>query len=64
MKNKSILIEKAANEFNELTGPRERGNKYSKDRNHRKRVVIASKIAGQFGLKQEFFVELVASKNF
>ena len=64
MKQKSILIESAAREFATLTKSRDRGNKYSKDRNHKKRVQISKKIAAKFGIKTDFFVELVASKNY
>ena len=64
MKNKSIQIDKAGKEFMRAAQTGARTNRYSKDQNHQKKVEIAQKIEKKYDLKEGFFVELVASKNF
>ena len=64
MKNKSIQIDKAGKEFMKATQAGDRTNRYTKDQNHQKKVEIAERIEKKYDLKEGFFVELVASKNF
>ena len=64
MKEKAILIEQAGKEFMKLTQTGTRTNRYSKDKNHKKKVKIAQRIEKKYGLKEGFFVSLVASNNF
>ena len=64
MKNRAVLIEKAAKEFQRLTRTKDRSNRYSKDKNHKKKVSIAVTVAEKHGIKISFFTELVASSNF
>ena len=63
MKDRVILIEKAANEFQHLTRTKDRANRYSKDKNYKTNVRKAVKVAEKYGIKQDFFIELVASKH-
>ena len=64
MKEISIKIDKAGKEFMKATQTGARTNRYSKDKNHQKKVEIAQRIEKKYEIKDGFFVELVASKNF
>ena len=54
MKNKSIQIDKAGKEFMKLTQTGTRTNRYSKDKNHQKKVEIAERIEKKYDIKEGF----------
>ena len=64
MKERVIIIEQAAKEYQDLIKRGERINRYSKDQNYSKKLKLAGQVADKYSVNKAFLEELVCSPNF